>query len=150
MQYYFIIALFVAFDQLTKYLVRTEMDLNQSIPVIEGIFHITYIHNYGAAFSILQGQQLFFIVVTFTAVVAVIIYMSRSIGKRDKSFLFSLALIAGGGIGNLVDRIRIGYVVDFFDFRVFPIFNIADIAVTSGCGLLALYLLYMEPKQKVE
>lgn len=139
MQYYVIVAVIFLIDQWTKYLVKSNMDLYQSIAVAEEVFHITYINNYGAAFSILQGRQLFFILVTSTAVLITLIYIAYA--KKNKYIMSSLALIAGGGLGNLADRIRDGCVVDFLDFRIFPIFNVADTAVTIGCGILLLCLL---------
>ena len=135
--YYIAILALIGLDWLTKYWIQTSMALNDTIPVIDGIFHITYIHNYGAAFSILQGKQSFLLIVTGIAMTAILAYMV--IGQIKKKAapmeLWSLALILAGGIGNFIDRVRFGYVVDFFDFRIWPIFNVADIAVCCGCGL---------------
>ncbi len=146
MIFFLSIFVLIAADQISKGFIVAEMSVNQTIPVIEDIFHITYIRNFGAAFSILQGKQLLLIIVTFIALTAILLYLA---GKRKKDhWLLSLSLsfIAGGGFGNLIDRIRLGYVVDFFDFRVFPVFNVADICVCTGCGLLILYLFLIEPK----
>ncbi|MBQ4504537.1 MAG: signal peptidase II [Firmicutes bacterium] len=122
--------------------------MNDTIPVIDGIFHITYIHNYGAAFSILEGKQGFLLIVTGIAMAAILGYMviAQIKKKTNPMELWSLALILSGGIGNFIDRVRFGYVVDFFDFRVWPIFNVADIAVCCGCGLLVFYVLIWEPR----
>ncbi|MBQ5797737.1 MAG: signal peptidase II [Firmicutes bacterium] len=140
----------IGLDWLTKYWIQTSMALNDTIPVIDGIFHITYIHNYGAAFSILQGKQSFLLIVTGIAMTAILAYMV--IGQIKKKAapmeLWSLALILAGGIGNFIDRVRFGYVVDFFDFRIWPIFNVADIAVCCGCGLLVFYVLIWEPRMQ--
>ncbi|MBR6500366.1 MAG: signal peptidase II [Firmicutes bacterium] len=140
----------IGLDWLTKYWIQTSMALNDTIPVIDGIFHITYIHNYGAAFSILQGKQSFLLIVTGIAMIAILAYMV--IGQIRKKAapmeLWSLALILAGGIGNFIDRVRFGYVVDFFDFRIWPIFNVADIAVCCGCGLLVFYVLIWEPRMQ--
>ncbi|MBQ6684874.1 MAG: signal peptidase II [Firmicutes bacterium] len=127
---------------------QTSMALNDTIPVIDGIFHITYIHNYGAAFSILEGKQGFLLIVTGIAMAAILGYMviAQIKKKTNPMELWSLALILSGGIGNFIDRVRFGYVVDFFDFRVWPIFNVADIAVCCGCGLLVFYVLIWEPR----
>lgn len=140
MIYYLIILALIGMDQVSKYFVKTGMDFNQSIPLIDGIFHLTYIRNYGAAFSILQGKQLFLIVITFISLAAILIYMAIKRKKNHWMLTLSLSFIEGGGFGNLIDRIRMGYVVDFFDFRVFPVFNVADICVCCGCGLLIYYL----------
>ena len=148
--YYIAILALVGLDWLTKYWIQTSMALNDTIPVIDGIFHITYIHNYGAAFSILQGKQSFLLNVTGIAMAAILGYMViAQIRKKAHSLeLWSLTLILAGGIGNFIDRVRLGYVVDFFDFRVWPIFNVADIAVCCGCGLLVLYVLILEPRME--
>ncbi|MBQ1216260.1 MAG: signal peptidase II [Firmicutes bacterium] len=140
----------IGLDWLTKYWIQTSMALNDTIPVIDGIFHITYIHNYGAAFSILQGKQSFLLIVTGIAMTAILAYMViGQIKKKAASMeLWSLALILAGGIGNFIDRVRFGYVVDFFDFRIWPIFNVADIAVCCGCGLLVFYVLIWEPRMQ--
>ena len=148
--YYIAILALIGLDWLTKYWIQTSMALNDTIPVIDGIFHITYIHNYGAAFSILQGKQSFLLIVTGIAMTAILAYMV--IGQIRKKAapmeLWSLALILAGGIGNFIDRVRFGYVVDFFDFRIWPIFNVADIAVCCGCGLLVFYVLIWEPRMQ--
>ena len=148
--YYIAILALIGLDWLPKYWIQTSMALNDTIPVIDGIFHITYIHNYGAAFSILQGKQSFLLIVTGIAMTAILAYMV--IGQIRKKAapmeLWSLALILAGGIGNFIDRVRFGYVVDFFDFRIWPIFNVADIAVCCGCGLLVFYVLIWEPRMQ--
>ena len=133
--------LILCVDQFTKFIIRKNLLLNQSFPIIKGIFHLTLIHNRGAAFGILKNQIPLFI---FTSVLAVIlIYLNL---KKDKSKKFSipslsLCLILGGALGNLVDRIFLGYVVDFLDFRVWPVFNLADSAITIGAILLGYSIL---------
>ena len=146
--YYIAILALIGLDWLTKYWIQTSMALNDTIPVIDGIFHITYIHNYGAAFSILEGKQSFLLIVTGVAMAAILGYMvvTQIKKKAQPMELWSLALILAGGIGNFIDRVRLGYVVDFFDFRIWPIFNVADIAVCCGCGLLTFYVLIWEPR----
>ena len=146
--YYIAILALIGLDWLTKHWIQTSMALNDTIPVIDGIFHITYIHNYGAAFSILEGKQGFLLIVTGIAMAAILGYMviAQIKKKTNPMELWSLALILSGGIGNFIDRVRFGYVVDFFDFRIWPIFNVADIAVCCGCGLLVFYVLIWEPR----
>ena len=126
------------------------MALYESIPVIQDVFHITYIQNKGAAFSIMEGQINFLILLPMVMIIAAVIFMLVMRKKGHPVLMTSVALIAGGGIGNLIDRIALGYVVDYLDFRVFPIFNLADIAVCVGCGLLVLYVLLIDGKQKNE
>ncbi len=150
MIFYCLITIFVIIDQVTKHLISANMDVNQTIPVLDNIFHISYVRNFGAAFSILTGKQGFLIGITLISLIGILIYLILKRNKLHWSMSLSLSLIVGGGCGNLIDRMRLGYVVDFFDFRVFPVFNMADIFVCCGCGLLILYLFYLEPKLKRE
>lgn len=146
--YYLVVLLAVVLDQGIKLLIRSNMQLIESIPIIEGFFHITYIQNRGGAFSILEGHTGVLILLPILFTTAILIYLYKNRVRESWSVLLSLALIAGGGIGNLVDRIRFGAVVDFLDFRVFPIFNVADICVCMGSGLLLLAVLF--PKKFVK
>lgn len=141
---YFLIITILILDQITKYMVKTRFMVNESIAVIENIFHLTYVRNFGAAFGILKHQKLFFIFLTTVVLIGIIIFLRKqphihSIAK------VSLSLIVGGAIGNLIDRIAYGYVIDFFDFRIWPVFNIADMAIVIGACLLSYYLIFMEP-----
>lgn len=146
MYYIIIIVAVVAVDQFTKYLVQANIELNHTIPIIDGIFHFTYIHNYGAAFRILENHQQFLIAVTGLVILTMFAYLIRKRNTAHPMFLLSVALIVGGGIGNFLDRALAGYVVDFFDFRVWPIFNVADISVVCGCVLFSFFILYWEPR----
>ncbi len=128
----------ILLDQISKVLVRTMMTEGQSISIIDGFFSLSYHNNTGVAFSFLAGQRMLVTIVQFTVViiVALILYF-----LKGKTLLFdiSLALILGGGIGNLIDRLFYGKVTDMLSFSIFPpIFNVADIAVTVGCGLLLI------------
>ena len=122
-------------DQLVKHLVVSTMHLGQSLPVIKGIFHITYVLNPGAAFGMLEHQRWFFIVVALAAVLLGVAFYKK---LQQESFLMrsGAGLLLGGAVGNLADRIQSGLVVDFLDFRVWPVFNIADIAICAGAGIL--------------
>jgi signal peptidase II len=146
--FYIIIILIVIGDQLTKGLIQQSMVLNQSIPVWDGIFSITYIHNTGAAFSMLAGKTQ--VLALFQVIIIGVIlgyYILK--GRRSHPLLrISLAMIVAGGIGNLIDRLTLGYVVDFLDFHFWPIFNVADIGVSAGCVLLAGYVFFIEGKEK--
>lgn len=150
MIFFLLIVGIVILDQLVKYLVSSSMELHQSIPVIRDIFHITYIHNDGAAFRLLQGQQGFLILVTSITLAAVLVYLYQIRRSGHWSLLLSLALLAGGGIGNLIDRVRFRYVVDYLDLRIWPVFNIADICVVVGCGMLLIHMFYFEPRIQKE
>lgn len=150
MYYFLIIIAVVILDQIIKKAVVAAMTLYETIPVIQNVFHITYIHNKGAAFSIMEGQISVLILLPLAMIIAAVIFMLVMRKKGHPLLMTSVALIAGGGIGNLIDRIALGYVVDYLDFRVFPIFNLADIAVCVGCGLLIVYVLFIDGKQKNE
>lgn len=126
-------------DILSKLLVKKTIEIGTSISVIPNIFHITHHRNFGAGFGILQNQGWFLILVA-VAVLAGIFYYYNQLPK-NKLVWVAVALLISGTIGNLLDRITVGYVTDFLDFRVWPIFNVADIALTVGVGLLILYLI---------
>ena len=131
----------VILDQFTKILVRHNMYVGESIPLIKDMFHLTYVQNRGGAFSILSGQGFILTVVPIAAVIFAIWYMEKHVDEHWSLFL-SLSLIISGGVGNLIDRVFFGFVTDMIDFRFFPVFNIADIAVCTGAGLLILYTMY--------
>ncbi len=140
MIYYYVIALFVFLaDRVSKWLVVSKMELGQSIPLWEGVFHLTSHRNRGAAFGILQNQRAFFIVITLVVIVGIIWYLRKTY-KESKLVSWALALILGGAVGNFYDRVLTGEVVDFFDFTLihFPIFNIADSAIVIGVGLFVI------------
>lgn len=122
-------------DQLVKHLVSGSMRLGESIPVIKDVFHITYVLNPGAAFGMLEHQRWIFILVAAAVLLAAGIFYSRL--KQESTLLQAGAgMLLGGAVGNLVDRIQTGLVVDFLDFRVWPVFNIADVAICVGAGIL--------------
>lgn len=131
----------ILLDQLIKYFVSTNMFLGQSIPVLPQIFHLTYIQNPGAAFGILENQRYLFILIAAVLIVAVI-YFYKKIIQLSKLFQVGIALLFGGAIGNMIDRIFIGRVIDYMDFRIWPVFNLADIAIVSGCAIIAFNLLF--------
>ena len=140
-----LMAVAVALDQITKYLVVANMELYESIAVIPGVFNFTYIHNRGAAFGSLDDARWVFMILSTVMIIAILGYMFWK-KPQDKLLLSSLILVVGGGIGNMIDRVKLGYVIDFFDFCAFPklwkwIFNVADVCVCVGAGLLALYLI---------
>lgn len=142
------IAILISFDQLIKLLVENTLSKYNTVPIIPSVFHLTYVRNTGAAFGILQNKTFFLILVTAAILIGVIIFMV--INKRNnKIFLWSLSLIISGGIGNLIDRIVYGYVIDYIDVRIinFAVFNLADSYVFIGVCLMLFYVLILEPKQ---
>lgn len=147
---YYVIALIVfIIDQITKWFVVKEMEIGESIPLIEGVFHLTSHRNRGAAFGILQDQRWFFIVIT-VLVVGGIIYYLRKVGRDKPLVSYALALILGGALGNFLDRLLTGEVVDFLDFTLihYPIFNIADSAIVVGVALMILDTLLEMKKER--
>ncbi len=135
----------VGLDQLSKYLVVSNMELHESIELIPGVFRFTYIQNDGAAFGSMDDQRWIFMVLSTVAIVAILVYMFWK-KPQNKLLLSSLILIVAGGIGNMIDRIALGYVIDFIDFCAFPnlwkwIFNVADSFVCIGAGIMILWLL---------
>lgn len=143
-----IIVVTIILDQISKYIVYSQMNLQQSIPVINNFFHITYVENPGAAFGILPYQTWFFLVITSLVVIALSYYIYTL--KKDQILLkIAFALQIGGAIGNFIDRFRTGYVIDFIDFKIWaPVFNIADIAIVVGVGLFALEVILEIVKEK--
>ena len=135
------VSVILALDQLTKFIINRLLLLHQSVPVIRGVFHLTLVHNRGAAFGILKNQVWFFILTS--AFVIILIYQNLKSNAKKLSFAYraSLILILAGAIGNLIDRLILGYVIDFLDFRIWPVFNIADSAITVGAVLLAYSIL---------
>ncbi len=138
------IAVIIYLDQLTKWLIITYLP-EGGLPVIDGVLRFTYVENTGAAFGMLSDYRWVFITISSLAIIGMLWYMIK---KRpgNKLLTVSLVLIIGGGIGNMIDRVLLGYVIDFIDFCAFPnlwvwVFNIADAAICIGTGLLALYLI---------
>ena len=129
-------------DQLTKWLAVTLLQGNPSVPIIPEVFQLTYLENPGAAFGMLQNNRWVFLIISTVGILAVFLYLLM---KRPTSKLLclSLSFIVGGGIGNMIDRVLLGYVVDFFDFCLinFAIFNVADSFVCVGAGLLSLWVI---------
>ena len=150
MIYYLIALLIFGLDQLTKWLIKHNMEIRDAISVIGEFFIITSHRNEGAAFGILQGQRAFIIIVTSLFLVGIIWYLSKMIKENNRRFAFALSLILGGAVGNFLDRTLYGEVVDFLQFTfkfnvfgwnvdyIFPIFNIADSAIVIGTILVLL------------
>lgn len=150
---YYVIALIVFLvDQGSKWLVKTNMDLGQEISVIGDFFYITSHRNRGAAFGILQDQRWFFIVVTIIVVIALVWYIQKIKSQPDKLLPLALSLVLAGAIGNFLDRLLMGEVVDFFKFNfgsyTFPIFNVADSAIVVGVALIILDTLLESRREK--
>ena len=128
-------------DQITKYIVDKTLNFGTGYPIIKNFFYFTYVHNYGAAWGMLEGEINLFFTVSLIAAVGIVYYFLKSLPYQQLT-RYGLVLVFSGMIGNLVDRMIFGYVRDFIDFIIFgynfPVFNIADIAIVVGVGLLVL------------
>lgn len=135
----------ILLDQLVKAWTVANIALDTVEPFLPGFMSLAYLRNYGAAWSILQNQQWFFTIVTLVVVTALIWYYIKQV-KGNIWTLFSLSLMIAGALGNFIDRIRLGYVVDMFhlDFISFPVFNVADICLSVGVGILFICIMKEE------
>ena len=125
-------------DQLVKWIVVTHMEWGESIPLIPNVFHLTYILNPGAAFGILAYQRWFFLLIVLILFGAFFAFRKR-IPKEPVYFPAAIGMLLGGALGNAIDRVRLSGVVDFFDFRIWPIFHVADIFICVGVALIVFY-----------
>ena len=133
-------SLIVIIDRLTKQIVLKNYSEGESVGVIPGFFHLTLVLNGGAAFGLFKGYSVIFAISSVLIIILICVYTWRNRCK-DLLILIALGLITGGAIGNLIDRVAFGYVIDFFDFRIWPVFNIADAAITIGAFILAIKLI---------
>jgi signal peptidase II len=144
-----IIGLAIVLDQLSKWLVVVYLKPRGTFALIENVFHFTYAENTGAAFSFLQGRQSFLVIVTSIAMTVMLVYLLKwSMEPGEVLAKVAFALILGGGVGNLIDRVRLNYVVDFLDARIinFAIFNLADSFIVVGVGLYILSIFLEKSK----
>ncbi len=148
---YFLILLLsfcvTALDQLSKFIIQRSLEPDLSIPVIKDIFHLTLVFNTGAAFGIFKARNFIFITIAAFAIIFILSHLPR-LRREGIMVKISIALILGGIIGNLIDRLRFGYVVDFLDFRVWPVFNLADSAITVGAVIMCVKLIFMKEKKQ--
>ena len=135
-------AVIVAADQLSKLWVVANIPLHTSMDAIPGLFHLTYVQNTGAAFSSFQGMQWLFLLIFVLFTVGIIWEFSKKHLPFAAFDRWCIAVIYAGGLGNMIDRIRLGYVVDMIevDFMTFPVFNVADCFITCGCVALIVHL----------
>lgn len=135
-------AVIVAADQLTKYLVVANIPLHGTVEVLPGIVRLTYVQNHGAAFSMLQNQQWLFALIFVLFAAAIIWEFSKKRMPFTTLERFCIVAVFAGGLGNMIDRLRMGYVVDMIatEFMDFPVFNVADCFITCGCILLMVHL----------
>jgi signal peptidase II len=151
-----IMAIVLLLDQYTKHFVDTHIRRHEIITIIPGFFNLTNVRNPGAAFGILSGmleawRSVFFVSVTLTALIVIAILIRKT---QDRLLVFAFSLIAGGAVGNVIDRVRYGEVVDFIQWYVksyyWPSFNVADSAISIGVGLLAIDMMFLKKPEPGE
>lgn len=140
-----VIVALVAVDQVTKLMAVNLLTPGTSVDVISGVFRFTYVENRGAAFGMFSDHRWVFMILSTVAIVALLIYLWKF--RPDSTLAcMAISMIIAGGIGNMIDRVALGYVIDFLDFCAFPelwmwVFNVADVCVCVGGGLLVLWLI---------
>ncbi len=144
----FIIIGFIILDQVTKFMIFSNMSLGQENIIIDDFFSISYHINNGAAWSLLAGETMFFYIVTFVAL-GIFIYCYKSVNfKNNKFYSYGLSLMISGTLGNFIDRIRIKGVVDFIDFKIFgydfPVFNVADMCLVIGTAMFMISVIFYD------
>ncbi|NLW43607.1 MAG: signal peptidase II [Syntrophomonadaceae bacterium] len=132
-------------DRLVKYWVQQSLPLNHSLPVIEPVLYWTHIRNKGAAFGFFQGMNDLLMVCAVLVIGGALVYI---LSRRPRpGIVTALALIAGGAAGNLVDRFLFGGVIDYIDIRIWPVFNLADMAIVAGSLLIVVYAVFCSPEE---
>ena len=140
--YWAIITSVIALDMMTKFLSYSLLQKVSTVPIIKGVIHFTYVENRGAAFGMLKEHRWIFITISIVVSLGMLAYLF--LGHADTRLMgVAMSMISAGGVANLIDRISLGFVVDFIDFRLinFAVFNVADSCVCIGAGLLILYLI---------
>lgn len=137
----------ILLDQISKYAAIKYLKESASYVIIPNFFRLTYVENFGAAFGILQNRKIFFIIITCIVILFLTLFLMKNYYKINVLMRIGLGMLLGGTIGNFIDRIRFGYVVDFFSFRLFnryefPVFNIADIAIVLGTFIILILVLF--------
>lgn len=153
---FFLSSIIIIADQLTKIYIYTHFQLSESVSIVENIFNLTYVRNFGAAFGFLaqtnpEFREIFFLLMPPVALVT-ILFILKGVNPKDNTQILALSSIFGGAIGNYIDRLRFGYVIDFLDFHYknrynYPAFNIADSAIVLGVSVLFI-LMFLEEKNK--
>ena len=150
----FCLGLFIILaDQITKYLAFTKLVNKKPIVLIENLLELHFVKNYGAAFGIMQNQRVFFIVITTIVLFVMSIYMIQKRNKLTTIAKVATGFLLGGALGNLIDRVKLGYVIDFIKVDLgklydFPVFNVADIFIVIGTGLMILIIIYDSHEKK--
>ena len=147
--WFLIAAIAVILDQVTKWLAVEFLTKVETVPLIQNVLHLTYLENTGAAFGILKNNRWVFLIISTVAIIALLAYIAK-FPPKSKWLGVGLSFIVGGGIGNMIDRVLLGYVVDFIDFRLinFAVFNVADSFVCVGAVLVLIYVFFFSDKKK--
>jgi|LGOV01.1.fsa_nt_gb signal peptidase II len=150
MIYGMITMLIIIFDQISKYFATVYLIPIDTYPIIKDVFHLTYRQNTGAAFSILRGNVSLLIGMTFIVIAIMMVFLYKLIKSKEHwLLLMSLSFILGGAIGNFIDRVRLEYVIDYFDFRLinFAVFNVGDSFIVVGAILIGIYVVFIDGKK---
>lgn len=144
-------AAIIGADQLVKYLIVAHIAPGATVEVLPGLIHLTFVKNTGAAFSILTGHRWPLVLFTFAVIALIVFALARHYVSHPFG-VFTLAAVVGGAVGNLIDRLRLGYVVDMFEveFIDFPVFNVADIFLTCGAVALCFYIIFFYSKDEAK
>ncbi len=141
--------LVVIIDRITKIFFSDLLSYGESLPIIKRVLHMTLVHNTGIAFGLFKDHGAIFIVIPIIAIILLIFniyYYQKNNEALSHAYIIAFSLILGGAIGNLFDRIKYGYVIDFIDFRIWPVFNIADSAITIGAVVIAFKCFQLSSK----
>lgn len=143
---YITVVLIILLDQATKFAAIKYLKGESPYIIIENFFQLCYVENLGAAFGILQNKKIFFVIITSIVIISIIFFLAKNSQSINQLLKIGLVMLMGGAIGNLIDRIRYGYVVDFISFKLgkgydFPVFNIADIFIVTGTFLVMVLIL---------
>ena len=147
--YFIISGLLIGLDQWVKWWIVNDLSLGETKNLIPDVLSLNHIRNTGAAWSMLEGKMWLFAIITIIAVIVVVTLMIKNQRKGSRWLMIGLRLILAGAIGNFIDRVRLGYVVDMFqtDFMNFPIFNVADITLVCGVVCILIYIILDEKEQ---
>ena len=139
----------ILLDRLSKIFFTNLLDYGESLPIVRNVFHMTMVHNTGIAFGFFKDQGIVFIIVPIIAIILLIFnvyYYRQNKEVISRGYIIAFSFILGGAIGNLIDRILFGYVIDFIDFRIWPVFNLADSAITIGALIIAIKCFQLSAK----
>lgn len=141
--------LVIILDQASKAYIRQAMSVGGSIPIIPGVLHVTHVRNPGGAFGLLPDQKIVFLTISL-AIIIFILYYYRRLNVTERLQTLALGLLLGGAVGNIIDRFLLGNVTDFIDFRVWPVFNLADSSIVIGVVLLGFIFINSNRKEPVQ